>query len=38
MKDCLEYLTELSNQNKATLAWILGHKGQKGNENANELD
>ncbi|KAJ8919400.1 hypothetical protein NQ315_016493 [Exocentrus adspersus] len=35
--DCVKALQELGSQNKLTLAWVPGHKGHKGNEEADRL-
>ncbi|KAJ8914932.1 hypothetical protein NQ315_016086 [Exocentrus adspersus] len=35
--DCVEALQELGSRNKLTLAWVPGHKGHKGNEEADRL-
>ncbi|KAJ8918867.1 hypothetical protein NQ315_011159 [Exocentrus adspersus] len=34
--DCVKALQELGSRNKLTLAWVPGHKGHKGNEEADE--
>ncbi|KAJ8914451.1 hypothetical protein NQ315_011392 [Exocentrus adspersus] len=35
--DCVKALQELGSWNKLTLAWVPGHKGYKGNEEADRL-
>ncbi|KAJ8918503.1 hypothetical protein NQ315_015208 [Exocentrus adspersus] len=35
--DCVKALQELGSRNKLTLAWVHGHKGHKGNEEADRL-
>ncbi|KAJ8914517.1 hypothetical protein NQ315_002790 [Exocentrus adspersus] len=35
--DCVKALQELGSRNKLTLAWVPGHKGHKGNEEADRL-
>ncbi|KAJ8919261.1 hypothetical protein NQ315_003844 [Exocentrus adspersus] len=35
--DCVKALQELGSRNKLTLAWVPGHKGHKGNEEADSL-
>lgn len=37
MKDCLEDLTELGNQNKVIIALVPGHERYKSDEKAKEL-
>lgn len=35
--DCLEALNELGSRNRLSLAWVPGHKGYRGNEEADQL-